>query len=141
MKNGEVHSEEWITDAREYWWNDDYLDLILKRNNLKDISSVADIGCGEGYMTRKLIPHLKKLSTCYGRDIEEVHIKNAINKLANHSDIKLNFSTCNANNLDIQDNAVDLSICQTLLLHVKDPREVINEMKRITKQGRNYNSY
>lgn len=29
MKNGKVHSEEWITAVRDYWWNKDYLELIL----------------------------------------------------------------------------------------------------------------
>ena len=70
MKNGEVHSEEWITDAREYWWNNDYIDLLLKRYDLKNISSMADIGCGIGYMTFKLQPFLPNLSYAFGLDIE-----------------------------------------------------------------------
>ena len=71
MKNGKVHSEEWINDARQYWWNEDYIELILKRHNLLNIDSLADIGCGKGYMTFKFLPHLNNIKECYGRDIEE----------------------------------------------------------------------
>ena len=60
MKNGEVHSEEWMTDAREFWWNNDYINLLISRYNLKDITSIADIGCGKGYMTYKFLPYLNK---------------------------------------------------------------------------------
>lgn len=135
MKNGEIHSEEWITDAREYWWNQDYLDLILKRNNLKEIESLADIGCGKGYMTFKLIPLLKDLKICYGVDIEHTHIEDSKQMSKNYSDISFNFKQGDAQDLDISTNSVDLSVCQTLLLHVPDPLKVILEMKRIVKDG------
>ena len=135
MKNGEVHSEEWITDARQYWWNNDYLDLILKRNNLKEITSLADVGCGKGYMTFKLLPMLNNLKTCYGIDMEEKHIESSRNIANSIPNINFNFNVGNAETLKLDDSCVDLSVCQTLLLHVTDPLKVINEMKRITKTG------
>ena len=135
MKNGKVHSEEWITDARDYWWNKDYLELILKRYKLTNIETLADIGCGKGYMTYKLIPLLKNIKKCFGRDIEELHIKDANDKAKLFKNIKFDFKVKNAENLDILDNTVDLSVCQTLLLHVNNPIDVIQEMKRITKEN------
>ncbi len=135
MKNGELHSEEWITDARDYWWNIDYLDLILKRLNLKNITSIADIGCGKGYMAFKLIPLLEQLKICHGVDIEETHIKDALARSKDFPNISFNFYSGNAEELKIIESSVDLTVCQTLLLHVKDPLKVICEMKRITKQG------
>ena len=135
MKNGEVHSEEWITDARDYWWNEDYLDLILKRHNLKDVTSIADIGCGKGYMTFKLIPLLEKLKVCNGVDIESAHINDAIAASKDFPNLTFNFNTGNAEDLKIADSSIDLTVCQTLLLHVTDPLKVVNEMKRITKRG------
>ncbi len=135
MKNGKVHSEEWITDARDYWWNKDYLELILKRYKLTNIETLADIGCGKGYMTYKLIPLLKNIKKCFGRDIEELHIKDANDRANLFENIKFDFKVKNAENLDIPDNTVDLSVCQTLLLHVNNPIDVIQEMKRITKEN------
>lgn len=135
MKNGDIHSEEWITDAREYWWNEDYLELILNRYNLKHISSLADIGCGKGYMSFKLLPHLNKLKKIYGRDIETTYINSAISKSQEYKDLKFDFRVRNAENLDINDNTVDLCICQTLLLHLNDPKNAIKEMIRITKEN------
>lgn len=135
MKNGKIHSEEWINDARKYWWNDDYLDLILKRNNLKHITSLADIGCGKGYMTFKLLPLLEKLNTCYGIDIEQSHIDSAKDISKQIPNISFNFKVGTAYNMDILDSSVDLAVCQTLLLHLDSPLYTILEMKRITKDG------
>lgn len=134
MKNGEVHSTEWITEERDYWWNDDYIELLLKRNNLKNITSLADIGCGKGYMSFKFLPHLNNLKNIYGRDIEISHINDAILKSKKHPNINFNFKVGNAENLNIDDNSVDLSVCQTLLLHLENPLKALIEMKRITKK-------
>lgn len=136
MKNGKVHSEEWINDARQYWWNEDYIDLILKRNRLLDITSMADIGCGKGYLTFKFLPHLPNLKECYGRDLEPTHIESA-NTIAKtcDSDTTFDFKKASAYCIDIPDNKVDLSVCQTLLLHLDNPLAAIKEMKRITKSG------
>jgi len=135
MKNGEVHSEEWINDAREYWWNKDYLELILKRHSLLDITTLADIGCGKGYMTFKFLPLLNNITACYGVDIEHTHIEDAKNIAKKYPNIDFNFMVGDANNLNIPDNSVDLSVCQTLLLHLQNPQDAISEMKRITKSG------
>ncbi len=136
MKNGKVHSEEWINDARQYWWNEDYIELILKRNNLLDVKSMADIGCGKGYMTFKFLPHLPNIKECFGRDIEQTHIDGA-KAIADtcDTDATFNFKTASAYDIDIDTNKVDLAVCQTLLLHLDNPLQAINEMKRITKPG------
>lgn len=134
MKNGEIHSEEWITEDRDYWWNEDYIELLLNRNNLKNISSIADIGCGKGYMSFKLLPHLNNLKKIYGRDIEACHINDALLNAKKFPNIDFDFNVRNAENIDIHDDAVDLSVCQTLLLHLENPLNSILEMKRITKE-------
>lgn len=135
MKNGEVHSEEWITDAREYWWNNDYIDLLLKRYDLKNISSMADIGCGKGYMTFKLQPLLPNLSYAFGLDIENEHIIDAQKKSTTINNISFDFQVGNAESIPLPDNSVDLAVCQTLLLHVNNPLKVIKELKRIVKKN------
>lgn len=135
MKNGKVHSEEWINDARQYWWNEDYIDLIIKRLNLENTYSLADIGCGKGYMTFKLLPHLDNLAKCYGRDIEETHINSAKNIASTCNEIDFDFKVASAYDIDIPDNEVDLTVCQTLLLHLDNPKKAISEMIRITKPG------
>lgn len=135
MKNGDVHSEEWINEDRDYWWNEDYIELLLQRLDLKNISSLADIGCGKGYMSYKFLPHLDNITHIYGRDIEKTHIEDAIKKSKNFPNINFDFKVGNAENIDITDKCVDLSVCQTLLLHLENPLKTIEEMKRITKDG------
>lgn len=135
MKNGDIHSEEWINEDRDYWWNEDYIELLLQRLNLKNISALADIGCGKGYMSYKFLPHLDNITHIYGRDIEKAHIEDAINKSKIFTDVNFDFKVGNAQNIDITDECVDLSVCQTLLLHLENPQKTVMEMKRITKTG------
>jgi SAM-dependent methyltransferase len=47
----------------------------------------------------------------------------------------LDFRVGNAYELPIDDNSVDLSICQTLLMHLDEPLKGIKEMQRVTKTG------
>lgn len=135
MKNGDIHSEEWINEDRDYWWNEDYIELLLKRHKLKNISSLADIGCGKGYMSFKFLPYLNNIKNVSGRDIETVHINDAILKSKKYPNVKFDFKVGYAENIDIEDNSVDLSVCQTLLLHLNEPLKAIMEMKRITKEN------
>lgn len=138
MENKKAHSEEYFGDARDYWWNDDYLELMAKRLNLSNCKTMVDVGCGYGYMSYKLSPFLSKDAKIYGFDLESKHIENAIqriNKVSNSQNVEFNFCVGDANNIGLADNTADITVCQTVLIHVKDPHHVIREMIRVTKPG------
>lgn len=136
MKNNEIHSEEWFTDTREYWWNDDYLELLINRLDLKNVSSIADIGCGKGLMTRKIIPFLPNLKNSFGIDIEKSHVEAAYNIINNtYKNINSKFLLGDAKKVPLESEISDFTFCQTLLIHVDEPLKVISEMKRITKNN------
>lgn len=133
-----AHSEEYFGKARDFWWNEDYLELLAKRLNLKNCNKLLDVGCGVGYMGFKLAPYLNNNAKVFGFDFEKRHIEKAKNKarsLNNDNNIEFIFDVGDANNIALEDNSVDVAICQTLLLHVKSPQNVIKEMKRVTKNG------
>lgn len=132
------HSVDHLGEAREYWWNDDFLELISKRLSLHTCNTVADIGCGTGVMSLNLAKYFPEGASIKGLDFERRHLKSARQKVRrseNAESIDFEFVEGNANDLPFANGEMDLTFCQTLLIHVPDPADVIDEMKRVTKEG------
>ncbi len=132
------HSEEHLGPARDYWWNEDYLELLANRLNLEYCQTLVDIGCGKGMMGFKFSKYMPSGATAYGVDFEPEYIEEARQRaqsLYHHNPINYKFLVGNASDIPLPDNIADITLCQTLLIHVKDPQRVIQEMIRITKPG------
>jgi SAM-dependent methyltransferase len=143
-----IHSDEYLhADSRQDWWNHDYLDLLSRRLKLHQVRTLADIGCGTGCLGRLLLPHLPALETLFGLDREAAHVAEATTWFtappAGDSSggqgrapwPKCRFVKGDARSIPLPDDAVDLAVCQTLLIHVADPRAVLAEMRRVVKPG------
>jgi ubiquinone/menaquinone biosynthesis C-methylase UbiE len=121
----------------DYWWNKDFLDLLEKRLELKKCSILVDVGCGLGYMSFKLAPYLDNNARIIGFDKEKKYIEKADKikkKVSLKNEVEFDFKVGNSNQLDLNNNFSDITICRSLLLHTKDPLKTIKEMKRITKK-------
>lgn len=132
------HSEEHLGPAREYWWNEDYLELLAHRLHLPYCQTLVDIGCGKGMMGFKFSKYMPDGSTVFGVDYEPGYIAEAQQRAHSqygHNKINYNFSVGNATDIPLPDNIADITLCQTLLIHVKNPQRVIQEMIRVTKPG------
>jgi len=71
-----------------------------------------------------------------GIDLDSKLIDEAQKRVGMHRGREsLEFQTGDAYNLPLPKGFADFTICQTLLMHLKDPAKAINEMKRITKKG------
>lgn len=131
------HSASHLNQAREYWWNEDFLALLADRLELSDCESLADIGCGEGMMAFKFAPYLSDGAAVYGVDQEPRYLRKA-GKLAKKQkldSVSFDFRVGSAYQLPLEDDSVDISICQTLLIHLDDPLAGLKEMMRITRPG------
>lgn len=132
------HSEEHLGPAREYWWNDDYLELLANRLYIPYTQTLVDIGCGKGMMGFKFSKYLPDGATVYGVDYEPGYIEEAQQRAQSvyqYNKINYEFKVGNATDIPLPDNFADLTLCQTLLIHVKNPQRVIDEMIRVTKPG------
>lgn len=136
MPEKKPHSIEYMGEARNFWWNDDYLELLAKRLNLAEKSVLVDVGCGYGMMGFLLSKFMKEKASIYGFDLEKKHIAKA-KKLAaaDHSGKKFSFEVADAYAIPLEDDFSDITVCQTLLIHLKDPQRAISEMIRVTKPG------
>jgi len=77
MTEKKPHSIEYMGEARNFWWNNDYLELLAKRLVLAEKSVLVDVGCGYGMMGFLLSKFMKKNATIHGFDLEEEHIAKA----------------------------------------------------------------
>lgn len=138
LEERKPHSIEYFKEFRDYWWNDDYLELLAGRLNLNKCRFMTDVGCGRGYLGFKFAQYLSENAISCGFDLENLHIEEANKRLAyfeNEKNIQFNFKVGNAYNLPLENDISEITICQTLLVHLDKPQKVINEMKRITKKN------
>lgn len=98
---------------------------------LKDAGLVLDVGCGSGVVTKD-IARLTK-GTVLGIDGSFDMIRVAKEILKGHPNVILCLG--GAQNLPFNDEEFDIVTCNLLLMWVKNPQTVVNEMARVTKSG------
>lgn len=133
--NNLAHSEEYFTEDRNYWFNDDFLDLMAKRWQLNQYQSILDIGAGQCYWTKLLVPYMKPNARITALDSDPKWSKGskAIQSHFKKLNATIEFIKGDAHDLPFEDNSFDVVTCQTLLIHVKKPFSVLQEMKRVVK--------
>ncbi len=130
------HSAAYFDAVRDYWWNLDHLGLMATRLHLGDVRSVLDVGAGLGHWGRTLAMVLSGDATVVGVDREPAWVSEA-SRLADQRGVtgQCRYQLGIAEELAFADASFDLVTCQTLLIHVPDPRAVLREMLRVTKPG------
>lgn len=125
------HSEAFLTDLRDGWWNVDYLRLIAARLRLDRAQDVLDVGAGMGHWTRLVTTLLHPTAQVVGVEREPDWVAEA----ARRGGANVRFVQGSADRLPFPDASFDLVTCQTLLIHVPDPAVVIAEMWRVLRPG------
>jgi SAM-dependent methyltransferase len=100
------------------------------------VGSVLDVGSGIGHWGRLLANVLPADAIVIGLDREPAWVEEATLR-AGEAGLRDRFSYRQgvAEALPFGDASFDLVTCQTLLIHVPDPRAAIREMVRVTKPG------
>ena len=133
------HSAEQFGPQRDFWWHRDFLDLMATRWRLREATSLADIGCGQGHWSRLLYPYLRPPARLVGVDREprwvveaEVNFRRAY---PNATPEGFSFLPGDATKLPLPDDSFDVVTCQTVLMHLDRPREALREMLRVLRPG------
>ena len=131
-----AHSAEYFGESRDYWWNDDFLSLVLRRWNVAAVHSLLDVGCGLGHWSRAWARVLPPGIEFTGVDREATWIAKAKEAAAQPlAGNRFRFQVGEAEALPFPENSFDFVTCQTLLIHVADVRIVLSEMVRVTRPG------
>lgn len=131
------HSELFFSDYRDYWYNKDFLDLMAKRWQLAQYSTMLDIGCGLCHWSQLLVPYLKINSTvtAYDNDIKWAAGSEELKERFKSFQSSLRFVKGDAHRLPFEDDSFDVVTCQTLLIHLENPEQALLEMKRVVKKN------
>jgi ubiquinone/menaquinone biosynthesis C-methylase UbiE len=131
-----LHSAAWFGDDRDFWWNRDYLELIAARLRLSEVRSALDVGSGVGHWGMALGGVLSPEARVLGVEREAAWVDEARQRAsaAGVAD-RFGYRTGVAEALPFDDGSFDLVTCQTLLIHVRDPEQVIGEMLRVARIG------
>ena len=122
------------SDWRDSWWNDEFLAMMGKKWHLDQIHTVLDVGCGVGHWGQRLMGHLNQTAFLEGIDAEQAWIEEA-HKRATSLGLasRTNYQQANVASLPWPDHTFDMVTCQTLLIHVPDLQQAIQEMTRVLR--------
>lgn len=131
------HSEDYFGDYRNFWWNDDFLELMAKRLGWERRRRVLDVGCGAGHWTRTIARHLPAAATIVAIDRDPAWAKPSADWIETIAARGLNVRICegDAATLPFPDAAFDFVTCQTVLIHLSDPLRALKEMLRVLEPG------
>lgn len=125
------HSEAFLNDLRDSWWNADYLQLVARRLRLGRAREALDVGAGHGHWTRVVHGLLSEDATIVGLEREPDWVAEASRRARPGQ----RFVHGSAEALPFPDASFDLVTCQTLLIHVPEPAVVLAEMRRVLRPG------
>lgn len=129
--NEDRHSEHFFTDARDFWWNQDFLHLMSRRWRLDSVRSVLDIGCGVGHWSAALLKILPPDALITAVDRENAWVQASRRRFPE----RVQVSQATAEKLPFPDDSFDMVTCQTVLIHLPDPSRALSEMLRVLKPG------
>lgn len=130
-----LHSAAYFGDARDFWWNADFVALVARRTGLDAVTRALDAGCGLGHWGRVLLPHMPR-AALDGVDREPQWIDEAARRTAAAGwGDRARYRTGAVEALPFDDATFDLVTCQTVLIHVPDVARVLREFQRVLRPG------
>ena len=131
------HSEEYFKEDRDFWWNHDFLELMARRLRLDECRSLLDVGCGQCHWSRLLVSLMAKPATICALDDDPKWAAGSDNlrQFFQARGATVEFKQGDAHALPYADNSFDVVTCQTTLIHLRNPKAAITEMRRVAKPG------
>jgi SAM-dependent methyltransferase len=111
-------------------------DRIADFYGLRPGMTVVDVGCGLGFMGSNYWKYFGKGGLYVGVDNSSDVLRSAYEGSSTWAVGGLaSFISGDAYHLPVADDSADCVMCQTLLIHLADPRRALKEMIRVTKPG------
>jgi SAM-dependent methyltransferase len=130
------HSAEWLGESRDHWWNEDFLKFLAGKWKVEKIRAVLDVGCGVGHWGRLLCRILPENTCVIGVDRDPLWVQKATERAATAGlSSRFRYQLARADQLPFDDDAFDLVTCQTVLMHLGEPKLGLDEMLRVTRPG------
>ena len=121
---------------RQQMWTEKELERNAGWVNMSSGMRVVDVGCGLGYLGYAYWKYFGQNGSYIGIDINDKLLKDA--EVISNSWIvggKSEFLKGDSYKLPVPDNFADLVMCQTLMIHLEQPKKALAEMYRVLKPG------
>ena len=129
------HSAQYLDDTRLLWWDFEQLNRIKVKYKLDSCTTVLDIGAGHGHWTRVISSMVNKNAEIFTLDKDKKWVEHILsNSPVLFSSQKISSHFGQVEKIPFNNNLFDLVTCQTLLIHVPDPKVALKEMIRVTKK-------
>ena len=102
--------------------------------HIKANHTILDVGCGPGTITADFA-ELVPLGKVIGGDYVESVLEQAREFASLRGLTNITFQQIDANALQFPDNTFDIVYAHQVLQHVKDPVQILREMRRVVKPG------
>lgn len=114
------------------WVRQQYREFLQLRRGMR----IVDIGCGTGDFTRYVVRLVSGKCQALGIDsrassLKAAELETGTAGLSN----RISYKQGDAYNLPVADDYADLTCCRSVLMHLQDPLQAVQEMTRITRQG------
>jgi ubiquinone/menaquinone biosynthesis C-methylase UbiE len=131
------HSANFMGDYRDHWWNRSFLDNLAERHHLQSCRTMLDLGCGMCHWSKLLSPYLADSARITAVDNDEhwLRFEEEHQTFFAQHPAQFEMQLAEADALPFADHSFDLVSCQTLLIHVPYPGQVLAEMKRVLRPG------
>ncbi|MDH4222582.1 MAG: methyltransferase domain-containing protein [candidate division Zixibacteria bacterium] len=128
--------KDMLIDQRKFIWHKDTVDKLARWLGLVPGMTAVDVGCGLGNLGYIYWPYFGKNGRYFGVD-ESMELIQQAEKSAKDwaTGGEARFITGDAYKLPFPDDFADWVMCQTLLIHLKDPERALAEMIRVAKPG------
>lgn len=121
---------------KNFMWHPDTIALLAKWLDFKQGQTVVDVGCGLGYLGMIYWPFFGRRGSYLGVDISPALVHKSARSARQWAiGGKATFKSGDAYALPLPDNFADVVMCQTLMIHLGDPKRALAEMVRVAKPG------
>lgn len=130
------HKKKHLIEGRKGLYREDTLEMYSRWMKMKPGMKIADVGCGLGFLGRTYWRFFGKSGSYTGIDVNCKNLlsaKKMSQKWAKNGGV--NFVAGDVYDLPLKENSFDITMCQTLLIHLLSPEKALEEMIRITKPG------
>ena len=110
-----------------------YAEDLMNRLRAGENSSVLELACGTGILTRILRDRLPATARLVGTDLNEPMIASAARKFAQHE--KIEWKQADASSLSFDDESFDAVVCQFGVMFFPDKTLAAREAHRVLKPG------
>ncbi|MBP8910930.1 MAG: class I SAM-dependent methyltransferase [Phycisphaerae bacterium] len=100
---------------------------------LKPSFVVLDVGCGRGAYSEDSVPLRKNLRILKGKVAKVIGVD--VDQAAKDNPFLDEFHLIQGYKWPIDDNSIDLIVCDNVLEHIEEPKRLFSEIARVLKDG------